>query len=94
MEVALIVQKVDELKVRFESLSSHLKLNEKKLRLEEVSRILENPDIWSDQEEAQKISKEKSSLDSMIDIFDSGFSILDDAKELIKMHQMKMIMML
>src|SRR5210317_400546 len=85
MEVAIIVQKVDELKERFGSLSSYLKLDEKKLRLEEVSRILENPDIWSDQEEAQKISKEKSLLDSMVDIFDSGFAILDDAKELIKM---------
>ena len=85
MEVAVIVQKVDELKERFESLSSHLKLDEKKLRLEEVARILENPDIWSNQDEAQKISKEKSLLDSMIDTFDSGFAILDDAKELIKM---------
>ena len=85
MEVALIIQKVDELKERFASLSSHLKLNEKRLRLEEVARILENPGIWSNQEEAQKISKEKSSLDSMIDVFDSAFSILDDAKELIKM---------
>ena len=63
MEVALIIQKVDELKERFGSLSSHLTLDEKRLRLEEVARILENPDIWSNQEEAQKISKEKSSLD-------------------------------
>ena len=36
-------------------------------RLEEVSRELENPDIWNDPENAQKLGKEKVSLEQIVD---------------------------
>ena len=36
-------------------------------RLEEVSRELENPDIWNDPEYAQKLGKEKVMLDQIVD---------------------------
>ena len=57
----------------------------KQERLEEVIRELEDPDVWSNQEKAQTLGKEKVSLDELIstvEIVDQG---LLDSQELLQM---------
>jgi len=87
MELAPIYQKIEDLISRSNILSKHLKLEEKTLRLEEVERELENPDIWSNPDEAQAISQEKSKLENICQTFIKSSSVLEDAKELIEMAE-------
>ena len=87
MELAPIYQKIEDLISRSNILSKHLKLEEKTLRLEEVERELENPDIWSNPDEAQAISQEKSKLENICQTFIKSSSVLEDTKELIKMAE-------
>ncbi len=57
----------------------------KKERLEEVSRELENPDVWNDPDRAQALNKERASLEHVVAILDRLLSGLDDAVELVEM---------
>ena len=41
---------------------------EKRDRLEEVSRELENPDIWNDPKRAQSLGQERVQLDNVVSI--------------------------
>ena len=38
----------------------------KREKLEEVSRELENPDIWNDPDKAQKLGQERASLEAVV----------------------------
>lgn len=87
MELSPIYQKISDLSERSKTLSKHLQLEEKQGRLEEVLRELENPDIWSNPEEAQALGKEKTQLDNTCNIFAKAFAILSDAVELIEMAE-------
>ncbi|BFM50946.1 peptide chain release factor 2 [Marinomonas sp. THO17] len=55
----------------------------KKERLEEVNRELEDPDVWNDPEYAQKLGKERSSLEAVVNTLESMDNGLADAKELL-----------
>ncbi len=57
----------------------------KKEQLEEVLRELENPAIWNNQERAQKLGQQRSSLQETIDVIDALDSGLGDAKDLLDM---------
>jgi len=57
----------------------------KKEQLEEILLELENPDVWSDQDRAQKLGKQRSSLQETIDVFDTLDSGLGDATDLLEM---------
>ncbi len=87
MELSPTYQKIDDLIQRSTALSQHLDLVEKRGRLEEVLLELENPDIWSNLEVAQALSKEKSTLETVCQIFDQANAILEDATELLDMAQ-------
>ena len=89
MELSAHYQKISELNERLNILSGHLKLDEKKERLEEVKLELENPDIWSNPEKAQSLGKEKVKLDNLCDTFLRSSSILGDAKELLEMAEIE-----
>ena len=60
-------------------------LDHKIERLEEVSRELENPDIWNDAEKAQALGKERSSLQATVDTITILEEDVQDAKELVRM---------
>ena len=64
-----------------------MQLEEKQGRLEEVLRELENPDIWSNPEEAQALGKEKTQLENICNTFANASAILDDASELLEMAE-------
>ena len=46
---------------------------------------LENPDVWSNPEQAQQLGKEKASLESVVAGIDQGLQTLDDASELLEL---------
>ncbi len=87
MELSPIYQKIAELTERVNTLSDHLQLEEKQARLEEVLLELENPDIWSNPEEAQALGKEKTQLENICNTFAKASTILDDATELLEMAE-------
>jgi len=57
----------------------------KKDRLEEVNRLLEDPDVWQDAANAQALGREKKSLDDVVLVIDQIESDLNDASELFEM---------
>src|SRR5690606_24244989 len=54
----------------------------KKDRLEEVNRLLEDPEVWNDAQNAQALGREKKSLDDVVLVIDEVASGLADATEL------------
>jgi len=87
MELSATYQKISELRERFDILSNHLELEEKKDRLEEVRRELENPEIWTNPDKAQSLGKEKVQLENICNAFTHASSVLYDAKELLEMAE-------
>jgi peptide chain release factor 2 len=57
----------------------------KKERLTEVLRELEDPEIWNDQERAQSLGRERSSLESVVLTVEQLSSGLADASDLLEM---------
>jgi peptide chain release factor 2 len=57
----------------------------KRDRLEEVSRELENPDIWNDQEKAQELGRERARLDEIVTTLHELQQGLDDAGEMLEL---------
>ena len=87
MELSATYQKISELRERLDILSNHLELEEKKDRLEEVRRELENPEIWTNPDKAQSLGKEKVQLENICNAFTHASSVLYDAKELLEMAE-------
>ncbi|MDC9726359.1 MAG: peptide chain release factor 2 [Candidatus Thioglobus sp.] len=87
MELSPTYQKIDDLVQRSKTLAEHLNLEEKQGRLEEVLLEMENPDIWSNPEEAQALSQEKVKLEVICQTFNHASNILEDAGELLDMAQ-------
>ncbi|WP_148261713.1 peptide chain release factor 2 [Brumicola nitratireducens] len=65
-EINPIQTAIADVRERTESLRGYLDLDVKVERLEEVSRELENPDIWNNPEQAQALGKEKVALEEVV----------------------------
>jgi peptide chain release factor 2 len=87
MELAPIYQQIKDLQLRLNAISKYLEITDKKYRLEEVLRELENPELWNNQEKAQAINKEKSTLEDIINSIEKSQSVLQDAPELLEMSE-------
>ncbi len=87
MELSATYQKISELRKRIDILSTHLELEKKQDRLEEVLRELENSEIWTNPEKAQSLSKEKVQLENVCNAFINALSVLYDAKELLEIAE-------
>ena len=87
MELSATYQHISELRERIDILSIHLELEEKKDRLEEVHRELENSEIWTNPDKAQSLGKEKVQLENICNAFTHASSVLNDAKELLEMAE-------
>ena len=59
----------------------------KKERLEEVTRELELPDIWSQPERAQELGKERARLSTELEKLDSSMAGIGSASELLEMAE-------
>ncbi|KAB7627531.1 peptide chain release factor 2 [Alkalilimnicola sp. S0819] len=78
-----LYQKIDDLQGRFEALRGYLDYTEKRYRLEEVSRELEQPDVWNEPDRAQALGKERASLEAVVNVLSALESGLGDARELL-----------
>jgi peptide chain release factor 2 len=58
---------------------------EKKDRLTEVLRELEQPDVWSDPERAQSLGRERATLEAVVETLDTLEAGLNDAGDLLSM---------
>jgi peptide chain release factor 2 len=56
----------------------------KKLRLSEVAKLTEDPDIWNDPQRAQELGKERKSLEGVVETLERLGSGVRDAKELFE----------
>ena len=56
----------------------------KKVRLTEISRELEAPDVWNDAKRAQELGKEKKSLETVVETISGVDAALGDAAELFE----------
>ncbi|MDZ7750926.1 MAG: peptide chain release factor 2 [Gammaproteobacteria bacterium] len=84
-EQTAILQHIKDLKGRTESLRGYLDYAEKKARLEEVERELEQPDVWSDQERAQALGRERAALEKVVSTIDELDAGIGDAAGLLEM---------
>ena len=57
----------------------------KKEQLEEILLELEDPAVWNDPERAQKLGKERATLQNIVDVVDSLDSGLTDAADLLEL---------
>ncbi len=56
-------------------------------RLVEVSRELEDPDVWNDQERAQALGRERAMLEQVVNTLDNLTGRLSEAKELLELAE-------
>ena len=56
-------------------------------RLVEVSRELEDPDVWNDQQRAQALGRERAMLEEVVNTLDSLTGGLDEARELLELAE-------
>jgi len=59
--------------------------DEKMDRLQEVTRELEQPEVWNDPEKAQKLGQERSFLEKIVSTIDDMDASLEDMAELLQM---------
>lgn len=59
--------------------------DEKKGRLEEVNRELEQPNVWDDPERAQALGSERASLENIVETLEQLAGGLADARELLEL---------
>jgi len=57
----------------------------RKEELDEISRELEQPDVWNDQERAQKLGKDRARLEAIVLTIETLNAGLSDAAELLEM---------
>ncbi|WP_139349767.1 peptide chain release factor 2 [Thioalkalivibrio denitrificans] len=83
MELNPLYTQIDDLQGRVEALRGYLDYDAKRERLEEVSRELEDPDIWNDPEKAQELGKERARLEEVVLLISRMDKALGDARDLL-----------
>ncbi|RUO56909.1 peptide chain release factor 2 [Pseudidiomarina homiensis] len=74
---------IKEMRERSEALRGYLDYAQKVERLEEVTRELEDPSVWDDQERAQALGKERASLEQVVETLQNLAQGLDDVEGLV-----------
>ncbi|MCC5857407.1 MAG: peptide chain release factor 2 [Ectothiorhodospiraceae bacterium] len=85
MEINPLLNKAQDLRERVDALRGYLDYPGKQERLEEVLRILEDPDIWNKPDEAQSLNRERAQLESVVHELDTLTTGLSDMDELIEL---------
>ncbi|WP_156940842.1 peptide chain release factor 2 [Halomonas halodenitrificans] len=78
-----------DLSERTDVLRGYLDYAEKKDRLEEVTRELEDPNVWNDPDRAQKLGKERASLETIVATIDELDQGLGDSRDLLELAEME-----
>ncbi|MBU6199885.1 MAG: peptide chain release factor 2 [Xanthomonadaceae bacterium] len=85
IETNPIAHRIADLSGRLESLRGYLDYDAKRERLEEVSRELENPNIWDNPDRAQQLGRERAQLDKIVNGMRSLNEGLAGADELLQL---------
>ncbi|HEY8119414.1 MAG TPA: peptide chain release factor 2 [Methylophilaceae bacterium] len=80
-----IANRLSDLAERNHALRGYLDFESKHQRLQEVSQILEDPNIWNDNERSQKLGKEKRELEFIVQSLTQVENGLRDSRELFEM---------
>nr|WP_206118747.1 peptide chain release factor 2 [Chromobacterium haemolyticum] len=80
-----IAAKIDDLATRGADIRGYLDYDGKKDRLEEVSRLTEDPDIWNDPKRAQELGRERKQLEDVVLVIDEISAMVGDSAELFEM---------
>ncbi|TLP48962.1 MULTISPECIES: peptide chain release factor 2 [Cohaesibacter] len=80
---------VDEIKQGLALLRRHLDWDTAQKRLLELNNLAEDPTLWNDPQEAQKLMQERQKLESAINGFNRATQDLEDSIELIEMGEME-----
>ncbi|WP_262695316.1 peptide chain release factor 2 [Kordiimonas aquimaris] len=79
---------VDQLKQSMALLRRHLDWDQANLRLEELNALAEDPDLWNDPQNAQKLMRERTRLDDSITAVVEIEQDLADTVEIIELSEM------
>lgn len=85
MEITSLKLQLSDLLKRSEALRGYLNYPEKKLRLLEITRELEDPAVWQKQEKAQVLNKERVQLLQTLENLDTVHTQLNDANALLEL---------
>ncbi|HVU81303.1 MAG TPA: peptide chain release factor 2 [Rhodanobacteraceae bacterium] len=85
LETNPIRARIADLRERVQSLRGYLDYPAKRERLEEVTRELENPNVWDDPQRAQDLGRERARLAEFVEGLDGIGQGLDDAGELLEL---------
>jgi len=83
MEINPIVNRLKDFAERTELLRKYLDYDVKRERLEEVERELEDPAVWNKPENAQKLGRERASLELIVNSIDELRAGVVDCRELL-----------
>ncbi|MGY1488461.1 peptide chain release factor 2 [Methylobacillus pratensis] len=84
-QLNLIANRLDDLAERHQALRGYLDFETKQQRLEEVSQLLEDPNIWNDNERSQKLGKERRELEFVVNSITEVDNGVRDSRELFEM---------
>ncbi|MCB5191623.1 peptide chain release factor 2 [Methylobacillus arboreus] len=84
-QLNLIANRLDDLIERQQALRGYLDFETKQQRLEEVSQLLEDPNIWNDNERSQKLGKERRELEFIVKSLVEVDNGVRDSRELFEM---------
>ncbi|RXZ45691.1 peptide chain release factor 2 [Crenobacter cavernae] len=76
---------LNDLAHRSQDIRGYLDYAGKKDRLEEVSRLTEDPDIWNEPKKAQELGREKKQLEDVVLVLDEIGQTLGDSGDLLEM---------
>ncbi|MDH3688165.1 MAG: peptide chain release factor 2 [Gammaproteobacteria bacterium] len=85
MELNQLIEKVNDLGTRSESLRGYLDFDTKRERLEEVRLRLEQPDVWNDPKQAQELGQERARLEGVVGVLERMQSGLSEAQEILQL---------
>ncbi|MCP5339676.1 MAG: peptide chain release factor 2 [Sinobacteraceae bacterium] len=87
IELGQLKRSLADLQERMSSLRGFLEYDNKKERLEEVSRELEDAAVWSKPERAQELGRERSKLATEIEQLDQATAVVNDSLELLALAE-------
>lgn len=76
---------LDDLAQRNQDIRAYMDYQSKKERLEEVTGLSEDPELWNDPKRAQEIGKERKILEGIVLTLDNITNGINDNRELIEM---------
>ncbi|MET1219599.1 MAG: peptide chain release factor 2 [Glaciecola sp.] len=84
-EINPIMQQLADIRERTDALRGYLDFAQKQERLEEVSRELEDPNIWNAPEKAQALGKEKVALEQVVETIEMLDQGTEDVEGLVEL---------